>query len=553
LRCLWKRHVTSGIGGKGVRTEILRGLLTIAIATNIGCVAATFYGDPIAEPERVKEWWDEQRVGKDFELRYRISPLVTLVASPLLRPEEKLESSLDPDALGPPRTVSYQSGDIDTSRKYSVVVVAMESLRADMIMLEHQGREVTLHLNALARNGHSFTRAYAQSSHSDYADPALLSSLYPLRSQKHHFYSRSDPWPTAFLYDVLKEQGYDTAIYSSQNETWGRMDAFLESPNLDVFFDSRSHDGLTLIAEEDIGFARYANGAKVAGKLDDAITMDQAIRWLKDRPPGRPYCLCMNLQTSHFPYEMPAGKTGPFSPSEYDFEISFVRYPEDKVPVVRNAYFNALNYMDIQLGRLIAYLDESGLREQTLLVVAGDNGECFYENGHPTHAGPPFEPAIHVALVMNCPGSIEPEKDDYLTQMIDVVPTIVEWLGLPSHPCFQGIDVLASDRPCAESRAAYIHCNTALSEADAIVTDSGWKLIADRRTFARMLFNLNRDPTEQEDLASKHPEIVEELSKLLEGWRQRQLIYYQTPGIHGLFYPPKTPRITSKLLMIERD
>lgn len=85
------------------------------------------------------------------------------------------------------------------------------------------------HLNKLCRSGRRFTRAYAQSSHSNYADPALFSSLYPLRTRYHHYYSRSDPWPKTLLYDVLKSLGYATALYSSQNEGWGNMDAFLES------------------------------------------------------------------------------------------------------------------------------------------------------------------------------------------------------------------------------------------------------------------------------------------------------------------------------------
>ena len=93
-----------------------------------------------------------------------------------------------------------------------------------------------------------------------------------------------------------------------------------------------------------------------------------------------------------------------------DFSASFVKYPLDKVPIVKNAYFNALHYIDEQLSGLVAYLDKNRLREKTLIVIMGDNGECFYENGYSSHAGPPFEPAIHVPLIMNCPGTLAPRR-----------------------------------------------------------------------------------------------------------------------------------------------
>lgn len=77
---------------------------------------------------------------------------------------------------------------------------------------------MTPHLNRLAKQGVQFTRAYTQSTHSDYADVCIVSSLYPLRKTRHHYYSASDPWPKTLIYDLLKPLGYVTAIFSSQNE-----------------------------------------------------------------------------------------------------------------------------------------------------------------------------------------------------------------------------------------------------------------------------------------------------------------------------------------------
>jgi len=264
------------------------------------------------------------------------------------------------------------------------------------------------------------------------------------------------------------------------------MDQFLASRNLDLFFDSRDYSGQTYVCERDPGFARYANGARVAGKLDDRITIEKAIAWIgAQHAADAPFFVSINLQTSHFPYELPGERVGPFAPATLDFPASFVSYPRDKVPVVRNAYYNALHYIDQQLGRLVWFLEQSGRGDETLLVIAGDNGEAFYENGHPTHAGPPFEPAIRVAAVMHCPALFAPTTEDYLVQLIDVAPTVLGLLGIAAPPCFQGIDVLAADRPPNDQRLVFVHCESALSGADAVISGTGWKYFCSSRVRSR--------------------------------------------------------------------
>lgn len=271
--------------------------------------------------------------------------------------------------------------------------------------------------------------------------------------------------------------------------------------------------------------------------------MNLAIEWCEARGDA-PFCLCLNFQSSHFPYQLVAGAPQPFQPCELDFDATFTRYPEEKVPVVRNAYMNALHYIDAQIGKLVSHLESNGQLHDAIIVVAGDNGECFYENGYPTHAGLPFEPAVNVGLVMHCPALIGPGREAYLTQMIDVVPTILARLKLPPQPGFQGCDVLAPDRIPSADRAAFVHCCAALAEADAVVLDSGWKLIHDRRSGTRRLHNLNLDLCESRNLYADRPDLVEHLSNLLDEWGRRQLLYYQTqPSMRNtILRSPRAPR-----------
>jgi len=497
-------------------------------------------------------WWQHAGPGCDYEVKTRLNPLLTLTSQAALTlfSSEPVQGEIAAEDQGPERSTPYVVNETqkNSPERLSVIYIAVEALRSDVVFLEHQGQEVMPHLNRLARNGLDFTNCYAQSTHSDYADPCLFSSLYPLRSQIHHYYSSTDPWPKTMLYDVLKQHDYATAIYSSQNESWGHMDAFLESPQLDVMFDSRSYDGPTFIAEKDRSFAYYAQNSHVAGKLDDAITVEQAIEWIdKQEDDKQPFALCMNLQTSHFPYELPHDEPGPFQPGMIDFPASFVSYPREKVPVMRNAYFNALHYIDEQIGALVAYLEKHQLRDKTLIVIAGDQGEAFYENGFPTHAGIPYESSVRIALVMDCPGLLPAKKVNYLTQAIDIVPTICGLLQVPVHPGFQGIDVLAENRPPPDERCIFIHCESNIGKCEAVVTSAGWKLLHNRRTNATELFQLKNDPGEKTNVADLHPELTQKLSLLLQKWRRQQLLYYQNPSCYGFYYPPRTPGLSPEV------
>jgi len=531
------------------------GCLAIALAASTSAGAAVFYGDGPDSAERVKEWWNQTRPGRSFAIAYRLNPIVTAAAGQFIVGDEDRAVELLPGELGPLRAARPDRA-TEAPPKLSLILIEVESLRQDVLFLKHQGREVTPALNRLAAGGLNFTRAYAASTHSNYADPALLSSLYPLRVRRHHYYSVADPWPKALVYDVAKQHGCATAVISSQNETWGGMDAFLKSPNLDLLFDSRSSDGPKYVADSDVTFARYAAATHSAGKLDDRHTVARAIDWLGEcQQSGRPFCLSVNLQSSHFPYVLLSDTPRPFAPAKLDFFASFVSYPLDKVPIVKNAWYNALSYIDKQLQALVDFLDKSGLRETTLLVVVGDNGECFYENGYSTHAGPPFEPAIHVPLVMNCPGAIEPREEDYLTQAIDVVPTALALMGLPPSPCFQGANVLAADRMPAERRIALVHNHTLVrATADAIVTAAGWKYVYDRKTKNGELFDLRIDPGEQNPVQAKHSAVAQTLDRILQRWRSVQLAYYARPDYYGIYYPPPPPRLSdADLAIVERD
>ena len=487
----------------------------------------------------------QRRVSRLDRLSACLNPAAALWASGIEAwYAEPIQACLDQDRLIPlrqPHTLSE-----GPRRRRSVVVVAIESLRHDTIGLHHQQLEVLPNINRLADEGHVWTRAYAQSTHSDYADVCLVSSLYPLRSRRHHFYHRDDPWPRTLLHDVLHQHGYATAIISSQNEAWGAMDQFLTTQGLDWFYHPETSTAPSITSQRDPGFRReQMAGTLVAGKFADRHTTDVAIGWISSQiAAGRPFYVSMNLQSSHFPYLIPDGSPRSFQPCKLDADIKFSSYPPEKAPIVRNAYYNAIQECDRQVGRLVEHLKQLGVWNETILLVTGENGESFHENGCVGHACDAKEPVIHVAAVLSAPGLIEPSKDDYPFEHVDVAPTILGLLGVPGgHPNFQGSDALAAERTLASERLLFFHVISPIAKGDAVSLAGRWKYLTSQDQPQGVLFDLASDPNEAHDASESHPLITTVLRAALKKWRRQQLAYYHFSMYYASHYPPRPPKL----------
>ena len=436
-----------------------------------------------------------------------------------------------PEARGPSQaTGKAYLATLKPQARPNVVVVVIEALREDAwgITLPEP---VMPNLQRLAASSVAFTRTYSQANHSDYAAPCVVSSQYPLRDRRHYYYEAKPAYPRVMLYDVLKHLGYRTAIVSSQNEHWGDMANYLQTPGLDRLFHSETFEDETrkVLDVEDVYFAHWTASLGRSGKLDDADTISEAVRWISRD--AEPFFLSINLQNSHFPYRFPP-EHDRFRPSHVDFPYSYNDYPAEKNHVVRNRYFNSLHYVDAQLGRLLEAL---GPRlKDTIVVVTGDHGEAFFEHGFGQHGNELYEETIRVPLIMQLPGH-EPRRVDGVASHVDVAPTVLSAMGLSPHPAMQGHDLL---QPIPEERAAFVTVQTPLRWDLAVVT-SRYKLVLTGALEQPRLFDLKDDPGELTNLARSENKILHDLASRLRVYRDSQLTYYHTASRMRDEYPPR--------------
>ena len=416
-------------------------------------------------------------------------------------------------------------------KRWNVVIVLVESLRKDV--LSDCGGELPVmpNLEALASGSLVYSNVYTQSSHSNYADLCILNSQFPLRSQWEYFYPQDPAYPRTFLHDILGQLGYSTAVFSSQDENWGGMIRLLDPGSFDRFFHSGDFPGFRYPTSGADGEDRSMK-TKLSGKIDDSLTVSEAVKWIAAEQ--GPFFMYMNLQSSHIPYVVPENHPVKFGPRELDFSIRLGRFPRDRVETVKQRYWDSLNYVDRQLGKLVEELKQQGKWDSTLLIVSGDTGQAFYEHGFCAHANQLYDEVMKVPLVVRYPG-VDHEVSDLSLQHVDVPPMVLSLLRLPSHPGFQG------NWEAAVSGAGmprFLVTQTTLANQVGVV-DGGWKLLYDLDFGTFHLYHLEQDPGERIDLSRDNPQQALRLGSLLAQWVFSQLEYYQDPVRQGGEFPPR--------------
>ena len=401
----------------------------------------------------------------------------------------------------------------DVPARPHVVLVTIDTLRADRCSAYGYERPTTPHLDALAREGALFEVAYAPTPTTLPSHAVLMSSLYPGETGVR---KNGQPLPEELdtLAERLRRAGYRTAAFVS---------SFVVSRpfRLDQGFDSYDDDfrGAVSSVPADL------NWSKDPAPFDRraADTTDAAIAWLRGAPPDLPFFLWVHYFDPHQPLI-------PLEP----YLSQFAR-PEPLTPKQRmqDLYDAEVRSSDDQLGRLLGALDEVAPGPRTLVLVTSDHGEGLWDHGWLQHGALLYEEAVRVPLVLRWPGRIEAGlRLAGPVGLIDVLPTLLGLLALePGGPALRGADL----GPLLEGAAAPdpdrrvflqrqrfrpgLVDHRRLAGMSRAVRWRHWKLIESPQELGLELFDLERDPHEFESVASQHPDLAKSLKRELEAWQ----------------------------------
>jgi arylsulfatase A-like enzyme len=362
----------------------------------------------------------------------------------------------------------------------NVLLVTIDTMRADRAGCYGYPGKTTPSLDALAASGVVFEQARV---HAPITGPSHASLLTGTVPAFHGVVGNLQHLPStgvSTLAECFQSAGYRTgasvgAFVVASKWGFGRgFDAFREELPI-------APSGAAILPE----------------RLGAAVVAD-ALSWVKERP-NDPFFLWVHLFDPHSPYAAPAPFGGSFR-DPYDAEIA---------------------YSDHCVGMLIDELRALRLLDNTLIVVTSDHGESLGEHAEDTHAFFLYNSTLAVPLVFSSPNLLPtPRRVPSLARSIDVMPTILEIVGLPIPPAVQGRSLAALARGDAgtatEPRASVamtdeLHLAFGWSPLRSIEQD-GWKYI---RSPKPELYELSSDPHETHNRAAERSEIVRSLDERL--------------------------------------
>lgn len=372
----------------------------------------------------------------------------------------------------------------ESFNKPNVIFILLESINADRLGVYGYPKDVTPNMDKLANKSILFTNAYTTSTHSDYAQPAILSSRYTLVNKIRNIFTEENP--RKFIWDIFKENGYATGYFSSQDDRWQGMNEYFNFENLDVYSYSMT-DG-----ESDYG-AGYAQ------KDYDHKTAEKALKWINETTKkNESFFLYLNFQATH-------------NPNAYPEEYNYFTPANEKI----NKYDNALRYIDEQIGEIINLINELNLTNKTIITITSDHGHDLL-NRHDSsgHGYSIYQDELLVPAIAFIP-NVEPTIVEEKVSHIDFVPTLIDLLGFEIPPEFQG-DIMKRNRPIFLTIQNHMH--------QIGMIDNDLKVIIDMNKRLVEVYNLTSDPTEKENINSK--KFDSEILKLLF-WQYCQLDYYK--------------------------
>ncbi|HXA50348.1 MAG TPA: sulfatase, partial [Candidatus Acidoferrum sp.] len=342
----------------------------------------------------------------------------------------------------------------------NLVMIVMDTVRADHLSINGYQRDTTPRLKQLAQDSAVYLNAFSASDITLTSHASLFTGMYP---SWHGAYAQppvavygqelSPKYPT--LAELLHREGYETLGVAAN--LYLRADFGLERG----FESFRIPRPVPLLPDEDRSVLRYQLRRGLSfftdtAQFDRLYTFGEDIdrdlfQALDQRArPAAPFFAFVNYMDAHFPYVPPApyshmyeGRRPRLTQDDLQVEIDAISAGEPQPPGYRphceSQYDGGIAYVDAQVGKIVDWLKRHNAYDNTMIVVTSDHGEAFGDKNRVGHANSPYQNLLHVALLIKYPGSSRKGVESQPVSLIDVVPTALTSLKLAVPATMQGV------------------------------------------------------------------------------------------------------------------
>ncbi len=410
-------------------------------------------------------------------------------------------------------------------RPPNVLVIVVDTLRADRLGAYGNGRGLTPFLDGLAARGTVFAHAYAASSWTCPSVASLLTSRFPSQTHIVSFASRLADDEITFA-EKLRPLRYLAGGFSANFRLLGSL-GYAQ------------------------GFDHWQAEMRKGGDLSGTELRAQALGWLDrvwNRSSPRPALLYLQYMEPHAPYDPPEPFRARYAPGADDEhrgtklndELVSLRWyllTKDDVQLLQSLYDAEVAAVDAQLRQLFAELEWRGFLDDAFVVVTADHGEEFWDHGNLTHGITLYNESVRVPLLVLGPGVAKGRRVEENVSLVDLAPTLIDLLGLPREPRFEGRSLAGLLRgagaPAAEGTEPEIVLQL---EATGYGMDTREQVAGIVRGTTKVLlrsnglteaYDLAKDPGEHDSNAGDLPR---QAARLVEDLQRRQAALLQSAG-----------------------
>jgi len=387
----------------------------------------------------------------------------------------------------------------------NVVLLTIDTLRQDVLGLYGNGLGLTPFIDSLQENCIRFSKAQSCGPYTQASFPAVLTSTYYLDYPRSEMLSRR----RTLVSEPLQKAGIETAAFHSNAYL---CEYFGWNRGWDTFYDS-----MELEVTDEVPYVK-------------ADILNQKVRsWLSSRRDrNAPFFLWLHYMDVHEPYvpEKKYVQAVDASINMTDKEM-FQLFEEvllkrdasnpETVALLKKLYLAHIRETDEAVKEFLGILEQAGVLNDTVVIITSDHGDEFGEHGGLSHDGKMYRELIDVPLLIYDPSLKSGQISDALVSTLDVSPTIVNLLGLDPVPGFSGqsllpLKTLQSREVFGE--AFYKHGNKEDNDPKQVFY-CRWddiKMIYSENDDSWQLYDLDKDPREQNNLVESHPD-AEELKR----------------------------------------
>ncbi len=426
----------------------------------------------------------------------------------------------------------------------------------------------TPNIDALKAKGMFFTDHYSGSTVCAPSRSALMTGQHTghtyIRGNKEVQPEGQQPIPAdaKLLPEMLKEAGYVSGAFGKWGLGYPGSEGDPMKQGFDVFFgyncQRQGHHYYPYhLWDNDQKVILEANAGTAKGTYGPDLIHEKTLQFIEDNK-EQPFFAYVATIIPHAELAAPAAymekfagrfeEPKPFAGLDEGPGLRKGRYQSQEKP--RTAFAAMVTLLDEQVGEIVALTEKLGIADHTLIIFTSDNGAHqeggadpdFFDSNGPFrgHKRDLFDGGVHVPMMAYWPGTIAPgSESDHLSAFWDVVPTFTELAGVPVPGNTDGISMVPTLLGTGEQgEHQYLYWEFPVRDGRAAVRMGKWKgvrynVLKDPNA-PLMLFNLDEDPGEQNNIADAYPEVAEQILRIMKTARtDSDLFAFGPPPIRG--------------------